>query len=94
MMQGRCKVNTLLILIDNGNTHNFIKTNIALRMALPLTKIKNFIVYGGVDELPSVISCQFRCNVLLFYKFICLGHEWLGCSFGGPMVRNFGHISH
>ncbi|GKC47038.1 retrotransposon-related protein [Tanacetum coccineum] len=38
------------VLIDNGSTHNFMRTDVVERMCLPLTATKIFMVYIGSGE--------------------------------------------
>ncbi|KAF7823703.1 Retrotransposable element Tf2 [Senna tora] len=46
------------ILIDNGSTHNFVKSSIAEKLKLPLEEIKPFRVQMGSGVY---LECQYRC---------------------------------
>ena len=56
-----------MILIDRGSTHNFVKSIIAKKLAMPLTEIKPFKVYVGVGNQLNVVSS------MIIYTFMSKG---------------------
>lgn len=58
---GKVREKQVHVLIDNGSTHNFVRTEVAERLNLPLEEISQFRVYVGNGE--SLI-CKHRCQQL------------------------------
>ena len=69
-MQGQCLIEPLMILLDSGSTHNFMRTKTAERLKLFMTSTKPFKVHVGSGD--SLI-CKAKCdNVLIQIQ----GHEF------------------
>ena len=60
-MQGTCQGHQLMVLIDGGSTHNFIKTTVASKLALNLISIPSFQVMVGSGDS---IECMGKCKNL------------------------------
>ena len=59
-VRGRIGNQCVQILIDNGNTHNFIQERIVHQLGLPVTPSKQFKVYIGNGDFLFVIAAMWR----------------------------------
>ena len=58
-MQGSCQGHQLMVLIDRGSTHNFIKAIVASKLALPLISVPTFqVVVGSGDSIEFMGKCK------------------------------------
>ena len=60
-VQVQCMGKPLILLVDGGSTHNFIKTSAANGLGLTMQEIAPFRVYVGSGDS---ILCSYRCNQL------------------------------
>ncbi|GAV88530.1 hypothetical protein CFOL_v3_31952 [Cephalotus follicularis] len=59
---GRCKHQTLQMLIDNGITHNVFKESVAYRLGLSILPCKTFKVFVGNGQY---LDCSQKCESLV-----------------------------
>ena len=57
-MQGTCSEQPVMVLIDGGSTHNFIKSTIANKLSLLIVCISAFQVFVGNG---ASIECTAKC---------------------------------
>lgn len=90
-MQGTCQDQHLMILIDGGSTHKFIKASTTSKLSLPLVHILTFDVYvGSGDSIECNAKCvglplqiqdhQFKVDTYVFNlrgADIMLGVQWI-----------------
>ncbi|XLR59819.1 hypothetical protein S83_010491 [Arachis hypogaea] len=56
---GTCEGNPVMVLVDGGSTHNFMKSATARKVGLPITQVPQLNVYVGNGEC---IGCVSKCN--------------------------------
>ncbi|XP_052111623.1 uncharacterized protein LOC127742995 [Arachis duranensis] len=102
---GTCEGLPVMVLVDGGSTHNFMKESTAKRLKLPLTPVHQLNVYVGNGEC---IGCASKCNDVPLrmqgYGFhletfildikgadVVLGAQWLMQL--GDVTMNYMHLT-
>ncbi|XP_025607666.1 uncharacterized protein [Arachis hypogaea] len=90
-LKGTYNGQPLMMLIDGGNTHNFVKTSVAQRLAIPMRDVTplQLLVRNG-DSIGCQAQCEKIALILQGYKFnistyvldlqgadLVLGVQWL-----------------
>ncbi|KAF7823605.1 RVP_2 domain-containing protein [Senna tora] len=77
------KGNKLIVLVENGSTHNFVKQEVASRLKLPFITIKSFKVQVGSGAFLTWSDIVLGVQWLAELDDIMINHKDLTMSFQG-----------